>query len=121
MNAKIRKDKTEKDIPYIELYISDEDRDYEITFRAYFKNVFVAVEDNRDNQSSGTDLEDCWIAPAVLIEKTAKEAFDPYSAFIKAMRFSGDYDQSQIDCKILNERYAEIEPVVQKWTAEVTG
>lgn len=121
MNAEIRKDKTEKDVPYTELLISDEEGDYEITFRAYYQNVFVGVEDNRDNQSGGADLEDCWIAPTVIIEKTPKYKFDPYQAFLKAMRFSGDYGQSQIDCEILEERYTEIESVVQKWTAAVTG
>ena len=96
---------------YIELSISSDPRDgfYEITFRAYPSRVFVAVEDNRDNQSGGADLEDCWIAPAVIIQKTPRSEFDPKKAFINAMHYGGYNDE------FLEDEWNDIKNAVDEW------
>lgn len=110
---------------YIELYIAlDESQDYEITFRAYPKSVFVGVEDNRANQSTGYDVEDCCLAPVVIIEKTTpKNEFDPFKAFLRAMEFGGYYVKPEIqsrdfDMDLIRDWYTEIEPVVNDWMAK---
>jgi len=127
MISKIRIGKTDKDIPYTELYITlgndNYAEDYEITFRAYYKNVFVAVEDNRDNPCSGADLEDCWIAPTIIIQKSPKIEFNPYEAFLGAMKYGGYYspsspsrgDERNFELEIVKDKYAEIEKDVIKW------
>lgn len=114
MNAQINKDTSEKGVPYLELYITDDWDEYTITFRKYYKNVFVAVEDNRDNQG-GVDLMDLWVAPAVLIEKTPIELFDPFKAFSRAMIYLGDTLDDEISQNVNSDRYAEIEAKVNEW------
>jgi hypothetical protein len=116
----------EDKIPYIELYITlDESSDFEITFRAYYKTVTVGIEDNRANQSGGQDIEDCWIAPVVIIEKTSpKNDFNPFMAFLRAMEYGGYYVKPEIqsmdfDMDLIRDWYTEIEPVVNDWIKKI--
>jgi len=126
MIAVIRKETDDKNIPYTELYITlDEEQDFEITFRAYPKSVFVGIEDNRSNQSTGYDLEDCWIAPVMIIEKTSpKREFDPFKAFLRAMEYGGYYVKPEIqsrdfDMDLIKDWYNEIEPVILDWQKQI--
>ena len=45
------------------------------TTREYPVNTWVLVEDNRENMSSGEDLEDCYIVPARLVGKYPNTEF----------------------------------------------
>lgn len=121
MNAEITKDTDGNGVPYTELRISPEDEFYEITFRKYPKRIFVAVEDNRNNPSSGADLSDCWIAPAVILEKTLHADFKPFEAFIEAEKHLGnihrpaDPNEPVYDLDYYTDEYSIIEGVVEEW------
>jgi hypothetical protein len=124
MEATIEKSKDDNDVPYVELKISPSDpMDDEIfiTFRKYPKRVFVGVEDYRGDMSSGADLSDCWLAPVYIIQKTPKEEFQPYDAFMNALNYLGlilmpvGVDQNNYNADYYTDRYHEIEKTVEEW------
>lgn len=125
MEAKIENDKDANSVPYSELKTAPSFEDngednYFITFRKYPKRVFVGVEDYRGDQSSGLDLEECWLAPVYIIQKTPKEEFKPYDAFINALRYLG-LIEDEYDALYYQDKYVEIESVVEAWRKSWTG
>jgi hypothetical protein len=125
MNAQIIRDTDDNNVPYLELKIEPSDpRDplFFITFRKYPKRVFVGVEDYRLDQSSGADLEDCWLAPVVIVEKTERNLFDPFKAFIHALTYLGeierptDPNERDFDYDMWTEEYSTIESTISEWS-----
>lgn len=121
MNAEIIKGSDDNGVPYIELRISAADDFYEISFRRYPVRVFVAVEDNRDNPSGGSDLDDCWIAPVVVIDRVLHSEFDPLKSFILAQSYLGnihrpsDPSERDYDYDLYMDIYSGIQSKVEEW------
>ena len=110
MEANIISDKDDNDVPYLELKFSPEhpdDTPLYITFRKYYKRVFVGVEDYSYDQTQGFDLEDVWLSPIIIIEKTLIPEFDPRKAFLKALVYA--------DAEYLADSYEYLEPMVKRW------
>jgi hypothetical protein len=125
MKAEIITGTDDNNIPYVELKIEPSDQldaPFYITFRKYPRRVFVGVEDERENQSSGLDLEDCYLAPVVIIAKTPRAEFDPYKAFFMALAYLGEYKQiastdgRDYDGDYCQDQYTGIETIVKEWS-----
>jgi hypothetical protein len=124
VEAVIEKDTDRNGVSYVELKISPSDPEddvFFITFRKYPKRVFVGVEDERDSPFGGADLEDCWLAPVVIIQKILIEEFKPFDSFMNAMKYLGliempvDADQGNYNAGYYEDQYIEIERVVEEW------
>lgn len=114
--------------PYIQLLIEfehdpsldEEEEFFQITFRAYPVRVFVAIDDQRDNPFSGQDLDDCFLAPAVVVQRILKQEFDPWKSFSHAMVI-GEYIQvedgirNSDNVEQVKKYYSKIEPTVKEW------
>lgn len=125
MIAEIIEDADNNNVPYVELKITPSDPgddDFEITFRKYHKRIFVGVTDDRANQSGGQDLDDCWCAPTIIIERTLRNEFDPYKSFFNALAYIGKYqqipsiDERDYDGDYWQTEYREFEPVIKEWS-----
>lgn len=126
-SIRIEKSTDGNNVPYVEISINpshplDEASDFYISFRRYPKRVFVGVEDYRGDMSSGADLEDCWTAPTHIIEKTPINEFDPHKAFIRALTYLGEIQNSSdpnesynADLDIWNDVYSDIESKIKEW------
>lgn len=107
-STRITKTVSEKGVEYIEILIKDKYQEVEITLRAYPQNVFVAIYDNTDIPFGGQDLNDCYIAPPNVIEKTPKEQFDSKKALLKACEeLWGKYDWTDV--------WNEVKFDIQRW------
>jgi hypothetical protein len=116
MNAKISTGATENNIPYKEIkFFNSDGNSWNITFRKYYRNVFVAVEDDRNNPG-GVDLLELWTAPTVIIEKTPIIQFDPYKAFWNAFQYLGMFEHD-LDKDIANSKYADVKSKIKEWLA----
>lgn len=69
---------SEYGVPYREIAINSfcDEPGLDVTIRRYPKRTFVAYEDNRDNQSGGYDIDDCWLAPTIIVAKISNKDFD---------------------------------------------
>ena len=119
MKATISHGVSDHGVPYVELLIEPE-YDFSITFRKYYRRVFVGVEDYRGDQSSGVDLEDCWTAPTYIIQKTLIEEFDPLKAYMNALTFLGevggtDWDEPDYWKTHYEEQFDEVAETVKEW------
>ena len=82
--------KTEKGVPYTELKLQFFlGYPIDITFRAYTKNVWIAYNDDRFNQSNGADLLDCWLAPTIIYKKVPIQQFDLEKYLFELIEFFG--------------------------------
>jgi hypothetical protein len=113
-SAEITKEVSEHGVPYVEIRFTSKYEPVKISFRAYPKRVFVVVEDDTDNPFTGADLDDCFINPGVITEKTLREQFSPMDAFLNACkRVYGDYDHKDL--------WYEVKGDVAKWLKEWGG